>query len=62
MDDYDGIIVGAGHNSLVCAAYLARAGQRILIVEGAPQIGGGTTTDEVNRVAARIYDAVANLA
>lgn len=44
---YDGIFVGAGHNSLVCAAYLARAGQRILIVEGAPQIGGGTTTEEV---------------
>lgn len=44
---YDGIFVGGGHNALVCAAYLARAGQRVLIVEGAPQIGGGTTTDEV---------------
>lgn len=43
---YDGIFVGAGHNSLVCAAYLARAGQRVLIVEGASQIGGGTTTEE----------------
>lgn len=46
-DLYDGIMVGAGHNSLVCAAYLARAGQRILVVEGAPRIGGGTTTEEV---------------
>jgi phytoene dehydrogenase-like protein len=45
-DVYDGIMVGAGHNSLVCAAYLARAGQRILIVEAAPRIGGGTTTEE----------------
>lgn len=44
---YDGIFVGGGHNSLVCAAYLARAGQRVLVVEGAPQIGGGTTTDEI---------------
>lgn len=43
---YDGIFIGAGHNSLVCAAYLARAGQRVLIVEGAPEIGGGTTTEE----------------
>lgn len=45
-DLYDGIMVGAGHNSLVCAAYLARAGQRILVVEAAPRIGGGTTTEE----------------
>ncbi len=47
VDVYDGIMVGAGHNALVCAAYLARAGQRILVVEAAPKIGGGTTTQEV---------------
>ena len=45
---YDGIFVGAGHNALVCAAYLARAGQSILIVEAASRIGGGTTTHEAS--------------
>ncbi len=43
----DGVFVGAGHNALVCAAYLAKAGQRVVVVEAAPQLGGGTTTDEV---------------
>ena len=43
----DGIFVGGGHNSLVCAAYLARAGLRVLVLEAAPRIGGGTTTDEI---------------
>lgn len=46
-DDIDGIFIGAGHNAMVCAAYLARAGQRILMLEAAPQLGGGTTTGEV---------------
>jgi phytoene dehydrogenase-like protein len=44
---YDGIFVGAGHNAMVCAAYLAKAGQRVLVLEAAPQLGGGTTTAEV---------------
>ena len=43
----DGIFVGGGHNSMVCAAYLAKAGQKVLVLEAAPQIGGGTTTDEI---------------
>ena len=37
---YDSIIIGAGHNGLVCAAYLAKAGQRVLVVEAADQPGG----------------------
>ena len=47
LDNLDGIFVGGGHNSMVCAAYLAKAGQRVLVLEAAPHIGGGTTTDEV---------------
>ncbi len=42
----DGIFVGGGHNALVCAAYLAKAGLRLVVFEAAPQIGGGTTTAE----------------
>ncbi len=37
---YDSIIVGAGHNGLVCAAYLARAGKRVLLLESADSVGG----------------------
>ncbi|ORA11426.1 phytoene desaturase family protein [Mycobacterium arosiense] len=37
---YDVVIVGGGHNGLVCGCYLARAGLRVLIVEQAPWLGG----------------------
>ncbi|HSL25958.1 MAG TPA: NAD(P)/FAD-dependent oxidoreductase [Acidimicrobiia bacterium] len=43
----DVIVVGAGHNGLTCAAYLARAGLRVLVVEGEDHIGGGTATREL---------------
>src|SRR5918993_1056554 len=33
---YDAIIIGAGHNGLVCAAYLARAGQKVLVLQRSP--------------------------
>lgn len=45
--DVDGIFIGAGHNAMVCAAYLAKAGQKVLMLEAASQLGGGTTTDAV---------------
>jgi phytoene dehydrogenase-like protein len=41
------VIVGAGHNGLVCAAYLARAGRRVLVLERRHQVGGATTTEEI---------------
>ena len=41
------IIIGAGHNGLVCAAYLAAAGHRVTVVERAPVPGGCTITEEI---------------
>jgi len=46
-DAFDYVIAGAGHNSLVCAAYLATAGNRVLVLEGSALIGGGVKTAEV---------------
>jgi phytoene dehydrogenase-like protein len=40
VDRYDSIIVGAGHNGLVCAAYLAKSGQRVLVLEASDAPGG----------------------
>ena len=40
MDRFDTVIVGAGHNGLTCAAYLARSGQRVLVLEASAQVGG----------------------
>ena len=40
MPVYDSIIIGAGHNGLVCAAYLAQSGQRVLLLESADAPGG----------------------
>ncbi len=40
LDRYDSIIIGAGHNGLVCAAYLARGGQRVLVLEADVAPGG----------------------
>lgn len=47
MGAFDGLVIGGGHNALTCAAYLARAGARIAVVEGTEQIGGGTDTREL---------------
>jgi phytoene dehydrogenase-like protein len=43
---WDVVIVGAGHNGLACAAYLARAGQRVLVLEGRSRVGGACTIEE----------------
>lgn len=40
------VIIGAGHNGLVCAAYLAKAGQKVTVVEAASQVGGAAVTRE----------------
>jgi phytoene dehydrogenase-like protein len=44
---WDAIVVGAGHNGLICAAYLARAGRRVLVLERRPLVGGATVTEEI---------------
>jgi phytoene dehydrogenase-like protein len=44
---YDAIIIGAGHNGLVTAAYLARAGRKVLVLERRELIGGCVVTEEL---------------
>jgi beta-carotene ketolase (CrtO type) len=46
-DRFDYVIAGAGHNSLICAAYLSKAGFRVLVLEGQATIGGGCKTTEM---------------
>src|SRR5215207_11521069 len=43
---WDVIVVGAGHNGLTCAAYLARAGRRVLVLERRDRVGGACTLEE----------------
>jgi phytoene dehydrogenase-like protein len=50
QSEYDGIIVGTGHNALVMHAYLARSGLRILAIDRASVLGGGLATVENPRV------------
>lgn len=46
LEQYDTIVIGAGHNGLVCAAYLARKGQRVLVLEASDTVGGLAATRE----------------
>lgn len=49
MNEYDAVVVGAGHNGLTCACYLAKAGMTVLVVEHHDEIGGMTTSRELVR-------------
>lgn len=44
--DYDVVIIGGGHNGLVCACYLARAGRKVLVLERRHLVGGAAVTEE----------------
>jgi phytoene dehydrogenase-like protein len=45
--NHDVIIIGGGHNGLVCAAYLARAGRKVLVLERSSVVGGACVTGEI---------------
>ena len=47
MQEYDVVMIGAGHNGLVCAAYLLKAGYRVLLLERRSVPGGAATTEEL---------------
>jgi beta-carotene ketolase (CrtO type) len=47
MQSYDVVLIGAGHNGLVCAAYLLKAGYSVLLLEKRSVPGGAATTEEV---------------
>ena len=46
MASYDAVIIGSGHNGLICGSYLARAGMKVLVVERNDRVGGGLLTEE----------------
>jgi phytoene dehydrogenase-like protein len=48
MNDFDAIVIGAGHNGLTNAAFLAKAGLRVLVVEKNPYVGGATVSRELH--------------
>ncbi|EQB12845.1 phytoene desaturase family protein [Sphingobium lactosutens] len=49
MSRYDIVVMGAGHNGLVAAAYMAKAGKKVLVLERKPHYGGGVSTRELIR-------------
>ena len=46
-DRYDCVIIGGGHNGLICAAYLAKAGKKVCVLERRHVLGGASTTEEL---------------
>jgi phytoene dehydrogenase-like protein len=47
LGHYDALIIGAGHNGLIAAGYLAKAGKRVLVLERRAILGGACVTEEV---------------
>ena len=46
-EQYDAIIIGGGHNGLTCAAYLAKSGRKVLVLERRHLLGGAAVTEEI---------------
>jgi phytoene dehydrogenase-like protein len=46
-DTFDDLIIGGGHNGLIAACYLARAGRRVCLLEARPQLGGATLSSRI---------------
>ncbi len=44
--EFDAVVIGAGHNGLTCAYYLAKRGMKVAVVERAVNVGGAAVTDE----------------
>jgi len=47
QSEWDAVVIGAGHNGLIAAAYLAKAGLKVALVERRYEIGGGMATEEI---------------
>lgn len=47
LENYDAIIIGGGHNGLICANYLAKAGKKVLVLEKRHTVGGAANTEEL---------------
>src|SRR5438309_9888809 len=58
MAERDAVVIGAGHNGLVAANYLAKAGLRVIVIERSDRVGGACVTDEITpgfKVSAAAY-------
>ena len=47
MTNYDALIIGGGHNGLICAAYLAKTGRKVAVLEAKDTLGGCASTHEI---------------
>ena len=46
-NSYDAIVIGAGHNGMIAAAYLARSGKKVVVLERREIVGGAAVTEEI---------------